>query len=314
MAIIECIDLCKQYGQVSALRGVNFTVNQHTCLGFLGPNGAGKTTAIRILTGLARPSGGEARVAGIDVVKNPASVRSRIGYLAQTPSFYNWMTGEEYLLFCADLFKLPRHSARARAAELLDITGLTGASRRKIGGYSGGMRQRLGIAQALINQPEVVFLDEPVSALDPIGRHQVLELIRRLKDQTTIFLSTHVLNDASQVCDEVVILKEGQVAVQSGIAGLHASHAAPVFELELEEVGEAFLQNLKQQAWYSSHALNGKLLSVVVNNVGLAKQALPRFIVDQGAVLNSYHLQTPSLEQVFLKVVQAGAGDVKERD
>jgi ABC-2 type transport system ATP-binding protein len=312
MAIIECSNLRKQYGKVNALRGVNFTIEANSCLGFLGPNGAGKTTAIRILAGLARPSGGEVRVAGIDVVNNPSDVRAKIGYLAQTPVFYNWMSGEEYLLFCAELFKLHGREARIRAGELLETTGLKQAGKRKIGGYSGGMKQRLGIAQSLINSPEVLFLDEPVSALDPIGRHQVLEIIRQLKAKTTVFFSTHVLNDASQICDEVVILKDGEVAIQSGIAELHNKHATQVFEVELEQISEGFLNSVKAQVWYTSHAVNGKLLTVVVNDVEQTKIELPKVIINQGAVMTKYQLQTPTLEEVFLKVVKANARDVKE--
>ncbi|HEX3016080.1 MAG TPA: ABC transporter ATP-binding protein [Desulfobacteria bacterium] len=303
MAAIECRHVYKKYGNVQALRDVNFEVRSRICLGFLGPNGAGKTTAIRILAGLARPTGGEISVAGVDVIRNPQRVKPLIGYLAQTPAFYNWMTAEEYLMFCAELFKLNYKEAKLRSAELLERTGLTGAARRKIGGFSGGMKQRLGIAQALINRPKVVFLDEPVSALDPIGRHEVLEIIRELKRETTVFFSTHVLNDADIICDEVIILKEGKVLAQAPIEELRGKYAAPVFELDLDVFPPQLLEKLGQAAWYSSHQVAGSLLTVVVNNVAEAKVELPRLLVAEGAELRRYQVQTPNLEQVFLQVV-----------
>lgn len=303
MAAIECRHVYKKYGNVQALSDVNFEVRSRICLGFLGPNGAGKTTAIRILAGLARPTGGEISVAGVDVIRNPQRVKPLIGYLAQTPAFYNWMTAEEYLMFCAELFKLNYKEAKLRSAELLERTGLTGAARRKIGGFSGGMKQRLGIAQALINRPKVVFLDEPVSALDPIGRHEVLEIIRELKRETTVFFSTHVLNDADIICDEVIILKEGKVLAQAPIEELRGKYAAPVFELDLDVFPPQLLEKLGQAAWYSSHQVAGSLLTVVVNNVAEAKVELPRLLVAEGAELRRYQVQTPNLEQVFLQVV-----------
>ncbi len=303
MTVIRCDEVRKKYGRVVALRGVSFEVRQNTCLGFLGPNGAGKTTTIKILAGLARPGGGQVEVAGVDVVKDPAGVRGHIGYLAQSPAFYNWMSGEEYLLFCAGLFKLPRREALQRTRELLAQTGLEEAARRKVGGYSGGMKQRLGIAQALINRPKVLFLDEPVSALDPVGRHELLELIRELKRDSTVFFSTHVLNDADQICDEVIILKQGEVALQATVDELRQRYTDPVFELELESAPDGMLDRLQALPYYQSHQSSGPVLTVVVKDLAQAKQQLPGFLWSEGAVLRRYQLQTPSLEQVFLRVV-----------
>ncbi|HWJ03477.1 MAG TPA: ABC transporter ATP-binding protein, partial [Verrucomicrobiae bacterium] len=303
MTVIKCSGVRKNYADHAALRGVNFEVSRNSCVGFLGPNGAGKTTTIRILTGLARPTAGQVEVAGIDVVKNPAGVRGFIGYLAQAPAFYNWMTGEEYLLFCGDIFKLPRRDARNRAQELLEITGLKGAARRKIGGYSGGMKQRLGIAQALINRPKVIFLDEPVSALDPIGRHEVLGMIRDLKQQATVFFSTHVLNDADQICDEVIILNEGEVALQAPVDEVRRSYALPEFEVEVDKFPEQLESELRGQAWYQAHSLDGKRLTISVKDLAAAKQGLLPFLLAQGVVIDRYEVQTPNLEQVFMRVV-----------
>ena len=216
-------------------------------------------------------------------------------------------------MFCAEIFKLPKTEGRKRTSELLELTGLKGAEKRKIGGYSGGMKQRLGIAQALINRPKVVFLDEPVSSLDPIGRHEILELIRSLKSQTTVFFSTHVLNDADQVCDDVVILKDGAVVLQSSLDELQMRYAAPVFEIELENHTERVVEGLPQQPWYVSHQLRGPALTVMVRDVEMAKARLPKFLIDCEATIRRYQVQIPNLEQVFLKVVNMDESHVEKR-
>lgn len=303
MAVIKCRQVYKQYGSVKALDGVNFEVKKNTCLGFFGPNGAGKTTTIKILAGLARPSKGQVEVAGVNVTASPEKVRTYIGYLAQSPAFYNWMSGEEYLLFCAGIFKLRRKEAVVRTGELLERVGLKEAARRRIGGYSGGMKQRLGIAQALINTPKVLFLDEPVSALDPIGRHEVLHLIRELKQETTIFFSTHVLNDADQICDEVIILQQGEVKLQAPVEELRERYTAPVFEIEFDSNSSFSVDSLTTQPWYQSHQMTGSVLTVVVKDVKVAKSELPSLLVKEGAAFTRYQMQTPNLEQVFLQVV-----------
>lgn len=303
MDIIKCRGVSKHYGKVKALQGINIEVKKNTCLGFLGTNGSGKTTTIKILAGLTKPSEGEVEVAGVNVVTFPEKVRTHIGYLAQSPSFYNWMSGKEYLMFCAGLFKLPRKEAKLRADELLERTGLKEAARRRIGGYSGGMKQRLGIAQAMINKPEVLFLDEPVSALDPIGRHEVLELIRQLKQFTTIFFSTHVLNDADQICDEVIIIKEGEVKLQAAVEELRKRYTAPVFEIEFDSYSKDLIDSLIAKPWYQFHQITGQVLTVVVKDIKAAQSELPRLLVKEGTSFTKYQLQTPNLEQVFMQVV-----------
>jgi len=303
MAEIRCQGVDKHFGSLKALRGVTFEVKERTCIGFLGPNGAGKTTTIKILAGLARPNRGEVEVAGVNVANSPEKVRPYIGYLPQAPAFYNWMSGAEYLEFCAGLFKLSRKETAKRVGELLERVGLTEAAHRRIGGYSGGMKQRLGIAQALINKPQVLFLDEPVSALDPIGRHEVLQLIREMKRETTVFFSTHVLNDADQICDEVIILQQGEVKLQATLEELQERYAAPVFEIDIDQDSSLSLSSLQTQPWYQSHRITGSVLTVVVKDVKTAKSELPRLLVEQGTVFTRYQMQSPNLEQVFLQVV-----------
>ena len=184
--------LRKVYGEVVALDGLTLTVERGTVFGFLGPNGAGKTTTMRLLTGMARPTAGEAWVAG-QTVGQGASAAARFGYLPEEPAFYPWMTPLEFLDHVGRVFHLAGPERRARAQELLELVGLGAVGKRRITGFSRGMRQRLGLAQALVNKPEVLLLDEPVSALDPAGRKEVLELIGQLGSEHTVFMSTYIL-------------------------------------------------------------------------------------------------------------------------
>ncbi len=200
MAAIVTDALVKEYGKVKAVDGLNLAVTEGAIFGFLGPNGAGKTTTIRMLTGMARPTSGSAKVAGVNLGSD-GQVRARIGYLPEEPAFYTWMSPLEFLDHVGRLFGIGSSDRKVRSKELLAQVGLSEVAKRRIGGFSRGMRQRMGLAQALINRPEVLFLDEPVSALDPGGRKEVLDMIQGLRGQCTVFMSTHILADVERVCD-----------------------------------------------------------------------------------------------------------------
>ena len=197
-AAIRTAGLAKAYGDKRALDGVDLTVDEGSIFGFLGPNGAGKTTMLRLITGLARPTSGKVEVLGHDVATAGNAVRAEIGFLPDVPGFYEWMTAEDFLRFAGRLFGLGGPALDERVAMLLDLAGLTGVTTR-IGGYSRGMKQRLGVAQALVNAPRLLLLDEPTSALDPMGRKDLLEMIASLRGRTTVFFSTHILGDVERV-------------------------------------------------------------------------------------------------------------------
>ena len=197
-----------------ALSGLDLSVKENTVFGFLGPNGSGKTTTIKILTGLMKPTSGEATVAGEEVKANSIRLRQKIGYLGQEPRMYGFMRGMELLVFVGKVFGFSHVESKKRAGELLDIAGLSEAANKKISAYSGGMLQRLGIAQALMGKPDVLFLDEPTSALDPMGRKKILEFIMHLKKDITIFMSTHILSDVERICDAVAIIDKGKLVIQ----------------------------------------------------------------------------------------------------
>ncbi|MEJ2208033.1 MAG: ABC transporter ATP-binding protein [Anaerolineae bacterium] len=306
MHAIRTEDLQKRYGQVTALDGLTLTVEPGTVFGFLGPNGAGKTTTMRLLTGLAHPSGGRAWVAGQEVGHDGA-VAARIGYLSEEPAFYPWMTPGELLDHVGRLFGLPGQERRARGGELLDLVDLSRVARRRIGGFSRGMRQRLGLAQALVNRPEVLLLDEPVSALDPAGRKEVLELIGRLGSQCTVFMSTHILQDVERVCDTVAILNHGRLVVEAPQAELLDRYTLPAFELECVESDEApfkaWLDTLPDLEWVSSVAVDGPVGRVIVRDVEVARRALLAQVVERDLILRRYEIVKPSLEDVFLRLV-----------
>ncbi|MCL2422581.1 MAG: ABC transporter ATP-binding protein, partial [Micrococcales bacterium] len=209
---IEVQGLVKTFGKgaqtTRALDGLDLRVEPGSVFGFLGPNGAGKTTTLRILLGLAQATAGSARICGHDV-GSPA-VRRVTGFLPDVPGFASWMTARQVLELHASVFALSGDAARRRVDSLLDLAGLADVT-AKVGGYSRGMRQRLGVAQALVNAPDVLLLDEPTSALDPLGRRTVLDLVARLRGRTTVFFSTHILGDAERVCDTVAIVDAGRV-------------------------------------------------------------------------------------------------------
>jgi ABC-2 type transport system ATP-binding protein len=302
---IRCSGLSRSYGDVQALKNLNLSVPYGSIYGFLGRNGAGKTTTIRILTGLAQPSAGAAWVAGMEATRTDSAARQRFGYLPQSPTFYRWMTPTEYLDYAARLFNIGEKERRQRIAEMLELVDLKSAARRRIGGFSGGMIQRLGIAQALIHHPPVLFLDEPTSALDPAGRHEVLELIASLRGTVTVFFSTHILGDVERVCDTVAIIHKGELLLESGREDLLNQYAINAAEIELDnhnQPTDAFLTTLKTQPWVESVSAEQNLLHITVTDLERGKRALLPLAASAGLVVNRLEWVRPSLEDIFLKI------------
>ncbi|MGH9003375.1 MAG: ABC transporter ATP-binding protein, partial [Acidimicrobiia bacterium] len=221
---IEVESLAKVYaGGTEALRDVSFHVDEGEIFGYLGRNGGGKTTTVRILTGLTRPTGGRARVAGLDVVTRSDAIRSRIGVTLQEAALDELLTGREFLTLVASLWGMRHKAARARAGELLELFDLTPAAGRRIGTYSGGMQRRLDLAAALVRRPEVLFLDEPTTGLDPQSRRALWDEIRRLRGEgTTVFLTTQYLEEADQLADRVGIIASGRIVAEGTPAALKA--------------------------------------------------------------------------------------------
>ncbi|MCL4079700.1 ABC transporter ATP-binding protein [Coriobacteriia bacterium Es71-Z0120] len=301
-AAVELAGVTKRFGDVVALDRVDLRVPSGVIFGFLGPNGAGKTTTIRLLTGLARPTSGEVRVLGREVTSAGFEVSSRVGYLPDVPAFYEWMTGEEYLAFVASLFGLESSVAKKRAGVLLEAAGLAGV-RTRIGGYSRGMKQRLGIAQALMNAPALLVLDEPTSALDPIGRKEVLDMIEALAGKATVFFSTHILSDAERVCDEVAILDRGRVVANASVDEIR-SRAGRKVALEVAGDVERVERAVAAAAWCRGVTRIGARIEAAVSDPGSAQRDVPAIVAAAGAGLVRFETVEPTLEDVFVELVE----------
>lgn len=302
-AALELVGLTKEFRGKRALDAVDLSVADGSIFGFLGPNGAGKTTALRIVTGLARPTSGTVRVLGQDVATAGNAVRAQLGFLPDVPAFYEWMTAPEFMRFVGGLFGLEHRILNQRTAMLLDIAGLAGVTTR-IGGYSRGMKQRLGIAQALINAPRLLLLDEPTSALDPIGRKDVLDMLDALRGRATIFFSSHILGDVERVCDTVAILNHGRVLTQSSMHELKERHSGHRIVLEVTDGADALAAAITAQPWATSVSRGGHgTIEVLVADQDAAQRELPALVAAQHAGLVRLEAVEPGLEDVFVELV-----------
>lgn len=301
--MIRIENLVKTYGPVHALDGLSLDVEPGMVYGFLGPNGAGKTTTMRILSGLARPDGGRAWILDKEMGQPGSDVRSLIGVLPEEPAFYGWMTPREYLRdFVAPLFHMQSQEATRRADDLLEIVGLKDAANRRIGGFSRGMRQRMGLAQAMVHKPPILLLDEPVSALDPAGRKEVLDLIETLRGQTTILLSTHILADVERVCDVVGIIAKGRLIVQAHRDELLARYVTPLFEIESDNGFGDWLEWVGKQPFVTNVSVSNHTARVLVNDVHQAQKALLESLAAGALSVRRFEMIHPSLEDVFLRL------------
>jgi len=310
--VIQTTGLSKQYKEVNALQGLNLQVAQHSIFGFLGPNGAGKSTAIKLLLGLIRPTGGKAAVFGLDSVQDSVAIRQRVGYLAQDPRYYQHMTARETMRFAARFFyKGPKDLVEARIEETLALVGLEGKEDRPIKGFSGGERQRLGIAQAQVNYPDLLILDEPAAALDPMGRRDVLEVMARLRKHTTIFYSTHILDDVQRVSDSVAILNKGQLVAQAPIEQLLAGSGGLAYKLTVRGDGQAAQKALAGQPWITAITAspnhNDTNLQISASDEGAAETQLLRLVLADGqTVVTEFGRRKYNLEEIFMQMVDGG--------
>jgi len=302
-AAIELASLTKVFGATRALDGVDLSVPEGSVFGFLGPNGAGKTTTLRILTGLARPTSGYVSVLGSDAFTASNEVRARIGFLPDVPGFYDWMTAREFLAFAGGLFGLAGTALTERVSVLLDLAGLAGVKGR-IGGYSRGMKQRLGVAQALVNAPRLLMLDEPTSALDPMGRKDVLDMLASLRGRTTVFFSTHILADVERVCDTVAILDRGKVVAQAPIDTLKSRYGASKVLLEVVDGADELAGALREALWVSS-VTRGEAgeIELVVSDDAVAQREIPAMVAARGIGLRHLEAGEMGLEEVFVQLV-----------
>lgn len=306
MSAVEIRGLTKRFKDTVAVDGLALSVPEGSIYGFLGPNGAGKTTTLKMLAGLIKPDAGEISIAGHPVHFGKSLPPDVLGYLPDVPGFYPWMCAAEFLRFCARLFGMPDREREARIDELLALVGLTKAKNKRIAGFSRGMRQRLGIAQALINRPKVVLMDEPASALDPIGRKEVMDIIRRLVPGATVFFSTHILDDVERICDQVAILGEGRLLLTDTMDAIKKQYAHPSVVVRVEEKDTARLQQiLAGMDWVQEMTLteDGQL-RIGLMDVAVAGRAIPKAVIEMDMSLLNYQPVRPTLEDIFVEVVK----------
>lgn len=310
--VIRTAGLSKTYDGVEALKSLTLEVPPKSIFAFLGPNGAGKTTTIKLLLGLTRPSAGSATIFGQDIVSKSVDIRARVGYLPQDARFYEHMTARETLQFAAGFFyKGSRRAVDKRVDEMIELVGLTGKADRPIKGFSGGERQRLGIAQAEVNRPDLLILDEPAAALDPQGRRDVLSVMNRIREHSTILYCTHILDDAQRVSDTVAIVNKGELIAQAPIGELLTSASGESVYLVrirgIEPLDDAF-RVVTGQAWVSgvevSQADGMTTWEVSVNNERAAEDQLMGLVLSQGIRVASFSRKEYELEDVFLRIIE----------
>ncbi|MBD8069475.1 ABC transporter ATP-binding protein [Bacillus sp. PS06] len=300
MAFITVEKLTKDFGKKTVVSELSFSIKKGSCTALLGPNGAGKTTTLKMLAGLLKPSKGQISLNE----QTSGDLREDVGFLPQFPVFYSWMTAEEFLIYVGRLSHLSKKEAKERAKELIELVGLTDASDQRIGGFSGGMKQRLGIAQAMVHQPKLLILDEPVSALDPVGRRDVIDMLSELKKQTTILFSTHVLSDAEEVCDEIIIIRKGELALDSSIKDMRTKYQQDILKIRLKETSPEWMAELRAYDFIEEVKDEKGSITLYVSDVERAKVQVLRDFVEKNLPVTSFSVGQSSLEDVFIEVVK----------
>ena len=310
--VIRTQGLSKTYGDVEALKNLDLQVPQKSIFAFLGPNGAGKTTTIKLLLGLIRPTSGSGTIFGQDILRDSVDIRARVGYLPQDARFYEHMTARQVLDYTAKFFfKGPQSEIDKRVDEMLDLVGLADKANRPIKGFSGGERQRLGIAQAEINYPDLLILDEPAASLDPQGRRDVLEVMTRIRKYASIFYCTHILDDVQRVSDEVAIVNKGEMIAQASIDELLAGTGETVYSVTLRGDAASIASataHVNEQAWVSGIEASQRgeqtIWEVSVTDEAAAEDQLLTLLVSSGLKVADFGRKEYNLEDVFLSIVE----------
>ena len=296
MSILTITNLQKSFGDKQVLRGVNLSVPTGSIFGFVGRNGAGKTTMMKAILGLLKVDGGEITVNGDRVRFGETPTNRCIGYLPDVPEFYSFMTAREYLSLCGKALGLRGADICDQSEQLLSLVGLS-EEKHRIKGYSRGMKQRLGIAQALLGDPKLLICDEPTSALDPIGRKEILDILKSVKDRTTVLLSTHILSDVERICTDVAFLHDGVIAMQSSVADLKNFHQNEDFVVETDTADDS----AKLLARFSGTKLIDQDTRLFKGDHD-AMRALLAFVAQEQLSVRRIERIEPTLESLFLEV------------
>ena len=297
MNVLEVREIRKSFGSKKVLDGVSFSVPENCVFGFIGRNGAGKTTTMRAVLGLLETDGGEIDVCGQRVSYGNTPTNGCIGYLPDVPEFYGYMNAREYLALCGRITGMDGSDVKKRSSELLELVGLDKENHR-IKGYSRGMKQRLGIAQALINSPKLLILDEPTSALDPVGRKEILDIISAAKEQTSVIFSTHILSDVERICSRVAFLEGGKTAFEGGIDEIRAMKGDTALELSLARRSDT---DKVKSAFPAAELGEGKLVFPKASDSDCAE--LMAFLAAQNIPITRLERHESDLEDIFMEVI-----------
>lgn len=296
MDILNIKNLKKHFGSKEVLTGVELSIPEHSVFGFIGKNGAGKTTTMKLILGLLKPDGGEITVSGDMVRYGQTETNRYIGYLPDVPEFYSFMTAKEYLKLCGESMEMKQTDIEERSTELLSLVGLSGETHR-IKGFSRGMKQRLGIAQALLGRPKILICDEPTSALDPIGRKEILDILFSAREQTTVLFSTHILSDVERICTDVAFLHNGRIAMQGAVSELKSMYHTQEFIVETVKNEDA---HCLLAAFSSARQIEKDTL---IFTGGQAKMfEVLAFITEHKIQISKIERTEPSLEALFMEV------------
>jgi len=307
--VISTVGLSKSFGEVHALKSLDLRVPQKSIFAFLGPNGAGKTTTIKLLLGLLKPTSGTGKIFGMDIIHDSVDIRANIGYLPQDTRFYEHMTARQTLEYTARFFYTgPQLEIDKRVNEMIELVGLEGKADRPIKGFSGGERQRLGIAQAEVNYPDLLILDEPAANLDPQGRRDVLEVMSRIRKHATIFYCTHILDDVQRVSDQVAIVNQGELVTQASVEELLAGTGDVIYSVTLRGDAHSAYSQIHQQPWVSridaSQEGEETTWQVSVTDEAAAKDQLMSLLVSSDVKVSNFSRKEQSLEDVFINIIE----------
>ncbi|PGH84895.1 ABC transporter ATP-binding protein [Bacillus thuringiensis] len=286
--------LTKVFGVEKAVSDLSFTLEEGTSTALIGPNGAGKTTTLSMLTGLLKPTNGSISM------QNVQDIREEIGFLPQYPNFYSWLTALEFTEMTAKLNGIQNRDAKKQAEKVLDFVGLKDDMFKKIATFSGGMKQRLGIAQAIVHQPKLLILDEPVSALDPVGRREMMNLLKQLQQQSTILYSTHILNDAEEITDQLLFLKKGKLVEQGSLKNLREKFDSYRYKVQFLSKDEAL--RFASQSPLPITVEECYAFIEIQDNFPTMQQLMSQLVVFPASILK-VELVTMTLEEIFMKVV-----------
>jgi ABC-2 type transport system ATP-binding protein len=295
----------KEFGELKVIQDLNLSVAEHSVFGFIGKNGAGKTTTMKMILGFLQATSGEIHVCGEKVIYGNNKTNRHIGYLPDVPEFYGYMNPKEYLNFCGEITGLSREQLKKKSEELLSMVGLDGVNRR-IRGFSRGMKQRLGIAQALLNEPKLLICDEPTSALDPVGRKEILDILSVAKDKTTIVFSTHILSDVERICDSIGVLDGGKLVLEGSVPEIKNNRRKDTVQIQI--ANSDHIRDLEGKLKKLPHVLGTSIeedrINVQLTKVDLYGKEIIAFLLREDVAIMKYEIMEPSLENVFLEVVE----------